>query len=419
VSNDERITPAELDCLCSQERKRLTALRVQLIDHHPFWGHIMLQMQLVFQADLPVIAATDCFRYIWLNPVMTSKLPIRQLGFVVIHEICHSVFASKERRGSRDQYLWSCATDYAINRILAEDCNYEIPKIYINGQLQDILLDRRYRDWPAESIYMSLENMYIPVDPPTVDLRLNVPSSQFDGRHHSIDLPGVQDHGGIDVHLPLPLSPAQREKLAIRVNEALKAWHSNGSQGFYPGEFGIRLEPEYKHLVQWQRLLRQFVGRAMARDDYSLARPNKRYLSEKIIVPGRFSETPGLVVVALDTSGSMGRDLVSKALGEIAELDDLLPEVMLITADAAVHQVIPAGKLKEFLNKPFVTGWGGTSHIPVFEYIKKQSLEPDLLIGITDLCTEFPKNRPPYPVLWIAPKGHGNHPWGHVVEIDA
>ncbi|HPT47839.1 MAG TPA: hypothetical protein PLM07_18325 [Candidatus Rifleibacterium sp.] len=101
MSKPVRLTAAEFTRLCRQERDRLSALRLQLIESHPFWGYLLLQMQLVFQADLPALAATDCMRHIWFNPALTSRLPIRQLGFVMVHEICHSVFATMERRGSR------------------------------------------------------------------------------------------------------------------------------------------------------------------------------------------------------------------------------------------------------------------------------------------------------------------------------
>ncbi|HMM61899.1 MAG TPA: hypothetical protein PKC25_17410, partial [Candidatus Rifleibacterium sp.] len=153
MSNAVRVSPAEFTRLCRQERDRLSALRLQLIESHPFWGYLLLQMQLVFQADLPALAATDCMRHIWFNPVLTSRLPIRQLGFVMVHEICHSVFASMERRGSRNPHLWNCATDYAINRIVSEirgpgafraRALYEVPKIYVNGREQKILLDPKY-----------------------------------------------------------------------------------------------------------------------------------------------------------------------------------------------------------------------------------------------------------------------------------
>jgi len=419
--------PVEYDQLCRREQERLSTLRLHLIESHPFWGYLLLQMKMVFQADLPSVAATDCLRYIWFNPVLTSRLPTQQLGFVVLHEVCHSVFASIERRGSRNQHRWNCATDYAINRIVSKievpgSLNsrrlYEIPKIVVDGREQKILLDPKYDGMIAETIYEALAAEELQNPLPLV-LNLAIPGSENGDSGRTIELPGVFDHGGgIDVHLPSSLSPSQQEELADRVREAVATSQNHGGRGNTPLEDELPLQSGLRSRVPWQRLLRQFVGQALARDDYSLARPNKRYLCEKIVVPGRSSENPGLVVVALDTSGSMSTAMISQALAEIFSLKDLMSELLLITADCEVNQVIPVSMLDEFLRNPRVFGGGGTSHIPVFEYIAKHHLEPDLFIGITDLFTEFPAKKPHYPVLWVAPAYHSIPPWGHVIRIE-
>jgi len=87
--------------------------------------------------------------------------------------------------------------------------------------------------------------------------------------------------------------------------------------------------------------------------------------------------------------------------------------------------------LDEFLRNPRIFGGGGTSHIPVFEYIARHHLEPDLFIGITDLRSVFPEKKPHYPVLWVAPRFATYMdwcmeiedvcpppPWGHVIRIE-
>jgi len=428
MSNAVRVSPAEFTRLCRQERDRLSALRLQLIESHPFWGYLLLQMQLVFQADLPALAATDCMRHIWFSPVLTSRLPIRQLGFVMVHEICHSVFASMERRGSRNPHLWNCATDYAINRIVSEirgpgafrsRALYEVPKIYVDGREQKILLDPKYDGMIAETIYEALATEELQ-NPTMLVLRLDLPGTSGEGTGgQTLELPDIADHGGgIDVHVPLPLSPSQREELADRIRGALATWQNMGRRGDVPLAEVCQLLPGRRARVPWPRLLRQFAGQALARDDYSLVRPNKRYLSEKIVVPGLFSESVNQVVVALDTSGSMDIGLLSQAIAEVARLSDLAPEILLITADAAVHQVIPAVRLPSFLRELKVKGGGGTSHLPVFAHIDEQHLEPDLFIGISDLETLFPIKRPRYPVLWLSPAHHATPPWGHVIEIE-
>ena len=110
------ITPQQVDA----ETERLAALRMQLLEMHPFWGYLLLQMRLVPALDLPSLAATDSISHIWFNPAMTRALDARELGFVLAHEVCHQVLATVERRHGREKFKWNMATDYAINALISD-----------------------------------------------------------------------------------------------------------------------------------------------------------------------------------------------------------------------------------------------------------------------------------------------------------
>jgi predicted metal-dependent peptidase len=64
------------------------------------------------------------------------------------------------------------------------------------------------------------------------------------------------------------------------------------------------------------------------------------------------------------------------------------------------------------------SGGGGTSFIPPFEWIKANDDEEkiDAAVYLTDLMGSFPREAPPYPVIWctILP---GEVPFGDVVNI--
>ena len=57
--------------------------------------------------------------------------------------------------------------------------------------------------------------------------------------------------------------------------------------------------------VDWREVLRTFVS-ASARNDYSWSRPNRRFLWQGLYLPGLHSEELGEIVIAIDTSGSVG-----------------------------------------------------------------------------------------------------------------
>jgi predicted metal-dependent peptidase len=62
-------------------------------------------------------------------------------------------------------------------------------------------------------------------------------------------------------------------------------------------------------------------------------------------------------------------------------------------------------------------GGGGTSFVPIFEWIRAQHLRPDLLVYFTDAEGEFPEVEPDFPVLWLV-KGKGKVPWGQRVQLN-
>ena len=57
-----------------------------------------------------------------------------------------------------------------------------------------------------------------------------------------------------------------------------------------------------------------------------------------------------------------------------------------------------------------MAGGGGTSFVPVFDWIAGRGLRPDLLVYFTDAEGQFPQRAPDYPVIWFV-KGRGRIPW--------
>ena len=427
-------TQGSAEAITRAEQKRVSTLRMQMLQLHPFWGYLLLQVRVVPAPKLSVMAATDCLRHIWFNPLRTQHLSDRQLGFVLAHEVAHQLLASAGRRRGRNLNLWNCATDYAINRMVScmkhparpGQALYEVPNVELpDGETTRILLDDRFEGKIAEAIYEYLAAEDLP-EPKSITLTLQVDDLNAGGSGDGLEGsgivrgPNISDHGGgIDVHLPADLSSAGREELFERITAAVETWAQAGQQaGHIPGDLVRQLRFQARPRIPWRRLLRCFAGQALARDDYSLTRPNRRYLEHDLVVPGLCSERAGQVVVALDTSASVDRSLLSELGAELEEIARQVEEVTLIVADASVQQVVRAPELQRFLHDARFSGGGGTDHRPVFCWIKEQPWLPDLFVGLTDLHSRFPERKPPYPVLWVVPTAHGMAPWGRVIELN-
>lgn len=404
------LSPQEIDA----ESERLAALRMQLLEMHPFWGYMLLQVRLIPALELPTLAATDCLHYIWYNPAMTRELSVAELGFVLAHEVCHQVLATVGRRGGREEFKWNLATDYAINAMVAEITVpgesawakrlYQLP--------EGALFNPKYRDWVAEVIYEDLCRKERKEGAVFVELAL--PNAE--GKY--LDLPDVSNHqGGIDTHLPMDMNPDQHDVLRERILAAVEIFHANHDRGDLPENIlrqaGL-LEPPK---IPWRRLLHRFADAVLNTDDYSLARPNKHYWIQDMVVPGRYGETVSTIVVALDTSGSMSENELREIAGEIRGIVPNTRDITLIVADCQIQQVIAFDDLEPFLKSGRFRGGGGTDHVCVFDYIAEHKLNPRLFIGLSDLDSNFPIKKPPYPVLWIAPKTHATPPWGKVITL--
>ncbi len=409
------------------EQQRVSMLRAQMLQLHPFWGYMLLQVRLVPEVKLCAMAATDCLRHIWYNPLRTRHLGDAQLGFVLAHEVGHQLLASAGRWRGRNRQLWNCATDYAINRVVAAMEHparpgqkiYEMPDVDLPGSERvRILLDRRFDDKIAEAIYEYLAAEELP-DPRSVTVSLTVDDGDGGGEV-AVTVPNVSDHGGgIDVHLPRDLTADQRRELSDRVTAAVSAWASEGRAGHLPADLVRRVRFAERAAVPWRLLLRCFAGQALARDDYDLTRPNRRYLEHDLVVPGLRSNQAGHVVVALDTSASVGGDLLAALGAELEQIGRHVERVTLLVADAEIQQVVDGElELGRFISSGRLPGGGGTDHRPVFRWVDEQRCQPDLLVGLTDLRSRFPDRRPPYPVIWVAPAGHGEAPWGRVITLD-
>ncbi len=386
------------------ELRRLAALKLQLIEHHPFWGYLLLQVKVTLDPQLPFLAATDCLRHITFNPLQTRGLSLRALGFALAHELGHQVYATLPRRRGRDPWLWNQATDYAINRIVSE-----IPHPTARGPLYEpidgILLDRRFDGLIAEAIYERLLTEAAGTDETSDRTEL-----QVDGLW-------VWDHGGgIDVHLPVAAADEAelQEELAARLRAAVAHHRDLGQRGHAPGDL-LRALGEAQPKIPWQRLFRRYTNAAITHDELDPRRPNRRWLQEGFVVPGRAGERIGLVVVALDTSGSMTEATLAEAAAELRALAEAVGDLRLVVADAKVQETVTLDGLPAFLRRRKAKGGGGTDHRPVFQWITTERLQPDLFIGITDLHTTLPDRAPPYPVLWLCPLSHGPAPWGRVI----
>ena len=500
--------------LIEHELRRIQTLRAQVVIYHPFWATLLLPMTVELSAGIPTFAATDCVSRIWINPFWTYHLSLKQLGYILIHEVGHIVFLTASRRLTRDHHRWNDATDYAINAILDDLMSvdgkllYERPDMKIPefGVTLRPLYNKDFKELVAEEIYEKLESEEPETCPrcgqkhaqqgqsqgggaqqqkqqtqeapsqggaqqpqngdsktrsgKTGPGRPNPhqgdPSNQdncpgegqnpgqdgsqgqqpgtgqtdgnqdpgcpnADGNGGGTRVPDFNGHcrpGQTDMHLPPDLTETQVQNLIDGIINAQQIWNASNQRGSMPAGLSRFIQKLREARVPWERVVQQYAGTALAKEDFSLYPPHSRWLQYDIIRPTLRSEAIALLGIAVDSSGST-QPVLEEFAAEMTKLHTLAEDCIIITCDAEIHQVVKTREVPEFLRTLKIKGGGGTSHVPVFDWFTKNHMVPDLLVALTDLDSVFPAQKPGYPVLWCVPEGrHGDGPgWGKIVVI--
>ncbi|MEJ2316976.1 MAG: VWA-like domain-containing protein [Gammaproteobacteria bacterium] len=436
---------------------KLAAARTKLILDKPFLGALVLRlpMKAANKEWCPTVA-TDA-RAFYYNTEYIEELTLDQTQFMLAHEALHCALCHFARRGHRIKHRWDLACDFAINPLLIEEGLKPPP---------DALWMDEYKGMTAEEIYPLIEDddemetldqhMYDsdsegggsgdsdggsgdsgpqtsgesppPQGEPQDDesgggnrqeLDENerggsTPSEQQDEAVGETDnpVPGEQDEAP-----PPPLTPDEKETLGVQWQQRMAG---AAQQAMQAGKFGGTIARLIDHLLQpqlpWRMILSRYLS-MLARDDFSYMRPSRR--EGDAIYPSLRSAMVD-VVVAVDTSGSIKEKEINEFISEIDAIKgQIRARITLLPCDASIGEGAPwhYEPWEEFKMPEKLHGGGGTDFRPVFEWVDREGIQPELLIYFTDAEGPFPKEPPSYPVVWLI-KGRELVPWGERVQLN-
>jgi predicted metal-dependent peptidase len=328
------------------------------------------------------------------------------------HEVLHLALLHLTRRRGRDPKRWNQAIDYAANLIVKDEC--ELP-------LQSwACYDQRFKGMTAEQIYRIL-------DKESGGGGGGQGQQQQPGHgpggcqkcQHDANGNGQGQHV-MDGHDPSPT--ITEDEIIDKVVRAAEAAKSSGS---VPASVDTFLKKLRQHKVDWRKFIRGRALDVFNKKDY-------RYEVRSVItgavarsigvratwLPTLASEEAKILVVVIDTSGSISKKLLMAFASEIKGVMELADKTIVITADAAVHEVVEVSKFDDLLAAVKFRGGGGTDFRPAFATVKKMGIDPELFIYFTDAYGTFPEKRPDFPVIWALTKQHGETPpWGEAVLV--
>ena len=343
---------------------KIIVARVGLLLRHPFFGNMATRLKIVDGSEWCPTAATDG-RHIFYNRAFFEPLSIKQIEFVIGHEILHNVFDHMSRRDGRKPKVFNIACDYNVNGQLVRD--------KIGEPISSIRMyhDPAYYGMGSEEIYDKLMD--------------EMDEQQLD-----------QIGQMLDEHVDWESSPNgsnrpqytkdELKKIRDEIREATMSAAQSAGAGNTPANVARLIKELTEPKMNWREILRQQI-QSTIKHDFSFMRPNRKGWHMNAILPGsNFSETID-ICIAIDMSGSISdaqaTDFLSEIKGIMQEYQDFKIKLWCFDTQVYNEQEFDGYSMDEFDHYE-VKGGGGTDFDANWDYMKEHDINPKKFIMFTD-----------------------------------
>ena len=370
-SKVKTVTDPKIDAAA---KEKLVTARIGLLLRAPFFGNLATRMNLINADEWCPTAATDGRRF-YYNSEFVNSLPLKQLEFLVGHEVLHAVYDHMGRRGNRDPKLWNIADDYCVNWDLVEQ--------RVGDKIPVALYDQKYKGMSAEEVY---DDLYANADKINVDeLMKRLLDEHLDGDQGDGEGDGDDKKGG---NGRPKLSEEEKKAIRDEIKEAVLAAAQASGAGNLPSGVKRMIKDLVEPVMDWRELLQQQIESTI-KSDFTWARPSRRSWHMDAVMPGMKPGEQIDVVIGIDTSGSITDTDLKVFLSEIKGIMEAYDEykITVMGWDTEVHNVgeFTSDSIEDISSfEP--GGGGGTDPHCVWNYLQANNIEPKKLIMFTDFC---------------------------------
>ena len=320
-----------------------------------------------------------------------------EFRFLILHETYHKLFkhlTTWEHLYKDDPKLANMACDYVINLMIADenrDMFAVMPKDAEGNAIG--LLDEKFRNMDTAQVYKILKQ------------EQEENGGGGGGDEESEKSEGGEDEGGgsgstgtgggLDEHDwegAQEMDADEQRELAQEIDQAVRQGALTAGKVGSGGNRAIDqlLQPE----VNWREVLRDFITETCrGNDDSTWRQPSRRHLAMGMLRPSGITERVGELVIAIDTSGSIGQHELTKCLSEIKGVcDTVKPEsIRILYWDTKVcsdelYGDVPnaCASLEQLTQTTKPAGGGGTMVQCVPDYIRDKNINAQAVIVLTD-----------------------------------
>jgi len=385
--------------------ERMTKAKIWLLTKRPWFGQLSCYLNLIENKFIPT-AGVDLRGNLYYNPEWCDKLTDEQLRGLLCHEVLHLALQHIPRCGDRKKLLWNIAADLKVNMEIIHDQNMELPPNaikpdkYGNSYSYDGGKIKNITDKTVENCYTIIRKDM--KKPPTQDMDLIISTNDPNAAQE------LEDKG---------IKPVKASEVAgLGRDWQSRVYSANQmAKGDMPAGVARELFKLEHSELPWNNIIKQRLRKLAVR--HSWKKPSKRYLPWYF--PGRTKNEGVKIVAIIDTSGSMSKGQITKALSELYGLMRAFHflELWVMDCDAQVYE----GKKVQIheLSKLLLSGGGGTDFRPGFKWVKKELNDDiDCLLFFTDMYGDFPKDVPPYETFWITDTKDTKPPFGRRLLLE-
>jgi predicted metal-dependent peptidase len=384
------------------DRTKLLAARFRAARDRPYLATALYALSVVESRAVPTMAVDRLWRC-YVSAEFVASHEVAELAGVWVHEVSHLL---RDHHGRADRLTTEVRAQHRRVNV-AQDCE-------IND---DLLADGL--SLPGSVVHPGLFNLpsgrlfeeYLQGLPPIVEVECRCGSGAS----------GVPDDWELGAAGP-GVRPTEAEALRRQTAESIRA-HKR-SRGTVPAGWERWAATVLEPVVDWRRVLagavREAVVWASGAIDYTYRRPGRRTAAMRgVVLPSLRRPLPRVAIV-IDTSGSMGDDELSAALGEVQGVLRGVGvgtnRVSVLACDADVHAVRRVSSADQVV----LAGGGGTDMRVGIEAAMDQPDKPQIIVVLTDGYTPWPQAEPRARVV-IGLLGGGSPPeppsWAETIVI--